>query len=1423
MKRFQFVTLVLVFSIVVVSSVEAQSKRSQSNRLVTYSASPDELAALHSALSSNPSPAQIGRAVECLARGEAKESRSALLLDVQRLLIQGQHRDQVLAALGAFSVRDLEPSLLRIVPADASSLVADKALLQALRVSGSIASTLRLAALLRQEHDRVHSNTEALEALATELSNEDDLLAATEFFSVLKSGSFLVVKPADAVIASQLSTALDRIAARKQISYLLVPATSFLRANAKTVPFICDKAGSSRNLLLRAIQNALMKDRAVSSLLALTLFADCDDPEIAGRAESADYSQLKQNAWLAPWSWSGTFGLWLSHGLSDDPQHTALPSRAMQLLQSLKLDCPDDLGFLPRLARYTFKSTDNASQQRLASAVFSGTAAAAADIVKEIDRDYALSILPLDTPPDIALGFFGKPEDTPYVLDDFVTNEIDSKLGVDDITTLADTKKPSHRAMALFLTRNELFRRALVAYALFRYSRTVHTPIPTTVADLDSTFESIADKAGVASPMASTFDPRMQYFGTSDLTSCATATVAVTRRRVVLNMAVYQEHLVLTCREGNAVGTKVEGDWSGTIPLGLLPALRTHTRLFDLMGISLGTREWKQLTSKAVEIEDLTLLREQPLIAILLFTAAARHPDVDPSEIRNTLLSLRDPNEVETLRPSLPFIPGLLPLDDPIGPTVQIEDEAPYVKQVESLKADVEASLNKRFMRMIGQQILPAIQALPDTVSHSYPTLCSDGHSTCGTSSSQGTNNGKFTLLNQVIGAMNSARDVNLFREFQLSSSRCGTVSRTQFIDEYIKEDFTRIAAAYSYSSSDQGGCTAVVEMPLTADPDMQLLLKRFANTESKMFDRYRLDLGGGTLGSRARLLTVLDNFDTEDERVATAYSLLKSNLELPFVAFPAPSDWYDWERIDRSRLLSSASGMEAAMRLNVLAQTRKYLAGPALPNLGQADQSFFDPLIQRYSELEAQAQHDADTKVHAALNALAQSKAQGFQIGVSISWTPLPILGVGVEIGDFGLNLSMSSGASILRGAFRGINIPVSLDVSLMPATHAPGGGALPESNSIAVDPDLAPARLASTASGLELISGGARSVETVPAPEWTIMPPIDSGKVGYRDDPSTRSWLAGLVKQAWPKLTEAEKTHVQDGLKQAKFPEALVDTLVERRNQAVEAEKIESGEWVDTHVVDQLIPEKRPGTGCPPAGCVNMDVPSDVDKYIASRNKEAKDAFDGAVWEAKARCGHSDIFKTSSGLPATSITYGNDFKVMLFEYRFQIIDGSVLTWDFYQRTPLNLIYFVKKDPNGHELEKWDEAIASQMQSFAASGGPSKALFDTVEAKQELEVADKIEALHQATDANVEALAKDLQESIKNFFAEIEAYFEREQKSGAVDPFLAPYLASPLLDFYAPPFACFERRDDKLQEIFLYERASDLYYRVGTGGLILK
>jgi cell wall-associated NlpC family hydrolase len=539
--------------------------------------------------------------------------------------------------------------------------------------------------------------------------------------------------------------------------------------------------------------------------------------------------------------------------------------------------------------------------------------------------------------------------------------------------------------------------------------------------------------------------------------------------------------------------------------------------------------------------------------------------------------------------------------------------------------------------------------------------------------------------------------------------------------------------------------------------------------------------------------------------------------------------------------ILATDAGRVLAAELMIVDQLETLTSGGALPSASAPTAGFEESVRAWWASTNAAVAAEAKVQAEPMIKQIEEQTA--LFIGVSVS---IPIDGGGTRLGSpqFGgtfsyrnatLNLSApAQGGLLVSGSWGGL--PLGTILVTPPPSEFRGAAAdwsraaadagvattpsrsvasssvvVPVSGSIRVA--LSPGALVRPAesSDTQLLLAASRGHAAVTV-AWGALPSLPAAWLQPKLGGSNRTILSGLIVRAAPHLTTDEVALVNAAIASGSLPESVVEVLVRRAEQAAT-----SGRWLRTSAVAEIVQE--PAGPCPVEGCNDPARQSAIARGVQDRNARARQSFEAASAEAKTRLRTDRIF--TDGLPAVSLTVGNDYSVLEWRYDYQIVGGGSITLSIATQAPDWLRTRMRTNPGEQWLEKLSVLAAGPLLD---GPDPSRAILRRAEAGL-LKDAQQLNAqLAEVVDAAGTTLGTSLRTSAEEYYKALSDWTNSEAGAGSGGgvkaPFEPPGLGAALTPLLPPPFEVVARRDQAVSEVVTAQRETDLARAVRSGAI---
>jgi hypothetical protein len=1433
-----------------------------------------EITALISRLQSTPTQGDTDKAADLISRAAAQGREAELEKELRKLLQQPATKTLALNSLSRFAVLEFDADLASLLPViTTTDFGANLDLVLAAAATSGGGTTVEF---LKNVSSAPFTSAPTQQQLAFRIKlwralfSLDPIASASTaliFYGLNPAGRWELENSPEAV--DMLTGFIDKINRNPNSAIQLLNEYEFFIGKVERVfgpsgmslpPLDTGPPTSGHYKILMAIQKALLSfnNPSPAVLSALLRFTQAEDSVLGDPARAADYSAIERSPWLLP---GGSFVL----SISGDSK-----SRAWKTISNKKIGLPRDIIFLEEpkyaglrsyelLARQQNLPVPEGSFKHTMPEVLSQYNAFVDSIFQYLGSVYNLDVSGIKVAIDAQS--VGNPPDSelPYR---YVSMFAAHGTLIGALSTALQRKGQSPQdsaSLASVLVTKEFERRSVVLYSLLAARRRTNVGSkPFDISRMDDELDELSAATGntiLRSTITSDILPGLKPGGlaTQLPSNCGAASMEVIGRRYSFDQGLFEEKIKVTC----ATGEQKEVAWVGAIPLPLVAALRRHPRLLDFPGTCLTSRE---LTAEAIHaspvMEDIDYVRNNTLAAIPYLAAAIVSPDIPWRHVRDNLMleslfgrplsflqATSQPFNTSSPLPAPPPGPpkpyalppeakALLDLGVPggiggfRGAYIASSNDA-YAKDRADMERPFLYLISYRTQRLTAERLKPHVESIKTEKPCGFgDLLCYAG--CCGYPHHHedllNEKNAFLTKIYQAIADGNATEDY--LQAWDVAAIRNAAIRRVELRQMILKPDLKEFFGTYEVTSNT--GIVRYVNIDGKLDPLPDWVLKAMAKDPNFLF-RFNIDLAGVSEGAGARLaMAALRLFNSNSGPLPALELLDRTGF------YPLSSPQFGLR--PSLALFDTVEGRIRATEMNTLAEIYDYATGGSLPEPGAPKPAFVDAVRSQWDRVSKVINDRVASESNPIIEKINQrNNAWSIFFSVTLGG-PFPVFTGSYTSGSIGINLSTSFTNSVaVSGSVNGINTPqLNIPLPSFDSTQ-------PEINSSqtrnATDAALAsmPTRMAVTGTSYRAVRDLA-SVETTtmtpgplppaPAPTplptgtlvlrtevpttWMILPPLPTNWKEALLDDGQRQWLGGLVARAAPKLSQQEKDAVVQAVKAGVISDQLLDMLVERGNAAIEEENIAARRWVRTKVVSELVPTRG-------ADGTNLTQAQKVE-YMRANNAKSQAEFDAALKKVRDQLKAEKVFV--DGMPAVSLTYGNDFTVMLWRYDFQLVTGAQITLTHMYETPFWLIDHVRKDPNGHVLEKLSTAATESMLNWA--GVPRSLLGKGEQAKFKDSELLK-EQLKEVVDSTGQTLLDKLKPVIEDYFKQLSNWLNSQAGSPTVaKPFVPPPAGAPLLNFFPPPYEWALRRDEPVPQILMSQRESDLARKIRTGEIVI-
>ncbi len=1443
----------------------------------TRSDDPDQIAALILRLQATPTQADLDHAADLLSRGAALGREEDIEKELRRLFQQTGTKTLILQSLSRFPVLEFDNDLAsQLPPITTTSFGTDlDLLLKAIALSGSGTSIDLLKTVAATPFTASPSADQlAFRAKLWRTFFSLDPIAGTSsaliFYGLNPSGRWELENSSEAVdlltgFIQQVNKASMNLQVLSEYEFFIGKDERVFGPNGVSLPPLNTGPSTSGHYkILQAIENALLNDNKPSPavLSALLRFTQASDSALGDPARNADYSPIERAPWLLP---ADSFALAITGDSS---------SQAWKTLSRTKIGLPRDIMFLEEPKWRALRTYENlAKQQTLAvpsgdfkhtmTEVLTQHNAFVESSFQYLGSTYKLHISGIKVTTDPAAVPVQPDSDLPYRYVSLFNAQMSLIQGLTAALQRSGISPDDSGKLAQVLIAKELERRAIVMYSILAARRRTGSAsdafsLARSDEELDALSASIDSGNGIiTSTVTSDLLPALNAGSLAGQlpANCGSASFQVLARRYSFDQGLYEEKLSVTCTSG---GTK-EVSWVGAVPLPLVAALRRHPRLLDFPATCLTARELKAETLHAAPVlEDIDYVRSNPLATIPYLAAAIIRPDIPWRHVRDDVMIesmfarplsflqvTSQPFDTSAPLPKPPSGPPkpysipplakqLLDLGIPggiggfRGTYVASSDDA-YKKDREDMERPFLYLVSYRTQRLTAERLRPHVESI-DTEKPCgtgdvlcYARCCGYPHYDEALTKQK---NDFLTKIYQAIADGNATEDY--MQAWDISTIKNAAIRKVELKQMILKPDLTEFFGTYQITTDT--GAVRFVNIDGKLDPLPDWVRTAMVKDPQFLF-RFNIDLAGVSEGAGARLaLAALRSFHTNSGPLPVLELLDRTG----FYPLNSPNPGLR----PMLPLFQTVEGRIRATEMNTLAEIFDYASGGALPDPGPPKQTFVNAVRTQWATVEKIISDRVESESKPTIDKIEQRNNQ-WSIFFSVTLgPPVPIFTGSFTSGSLGLNLSTSFTNSVaISGSVNGINTP-GINIPI-PSLDGKGPGATMSQSRSATDAALAsmPTRMAVTGTSYlpvrDLASvpgpvnvGNVAVAPSQPAPSpppganviiytdvpsgWTVLPPLPNNWKEAALGEGQRQWLGGLVARAAPKLSQDEKDAVWAAVKAGAISDQLLDMLVERGNAAVEEENIVARKWVRTRIVTELIPDKAPdGTKLTQSQKVSQ---------MRERNANSQADFDAAVKKVQGQSKTDKVF--ADGMPAVRLTYGNDYTVMLWQYDYKLANGAQVTLMYMDETPYWLVDHVRKDPNGHVMEKLSTAATESMLNW---GGMPRSLIGKGEVSKFKDGELLKDQLKELVDSTGQTLQDKLTPIIQDYFKKLSEWLTSQAGSSSVSkPFVPPPAGSPLLNFFPPPYEWALRRDEPVGQILTSERESELARQIRAGQVVI-
>ncbi|MCA1577703.1 MAG: hypothetical protein LC794_10130 [Acidobacteria bacterium] len=1407
---------------------------SQTSQLAAAQLLDDELSTLLTTLSSLPTQAQIERAAELMSQVRAVGREAELEKVLRELLNSPKYRNFVLLSLSHFTIREFDPELaLLLPPITTSSFGPDLDLiLEAVARSGGQQSIERL-----EELAKLPFPASAAGPSPEQLSFRRQLWAAyfklvpalatshaVNFYNT-PSGRFEL--DADAKAADQLIGFINTVSKDHDSLLRLLPNYDFFLGRDERVfgpaglpPLNTGPPTSQRYRVCKAIEQSLLSisNPSPAILSVLLRFTQADDPSIGDPARAVDYKAMERAPWLLP---AGSFVF----------MNADTDSKAWSVTKQLRIGLPRNSLFLPESKYEELRTYEKFAGPRGALVSSGDFSRSEADVNRELKNlvnsifQYLGSSYDLNTSDTILSpqSFPTLDAELPYRYVSLNTTYFSLTEGLSvALQRLGQTNEEASK-LSQVLVAKELERRSLVLYSILAARRRAQLnsqPLDISKLDeeLDSLSSSIGDLPGVLrTQIVSEIVPmNAASLNTQFPSGCGSVSFNVISRNISFNQGLYEENLSVNC----ASGEKKDLRWVGPIPLTLVVALRRHPRLLDFPSISLAAREFKVEAKNAPPLmEDIDYVRSNPILAISYLATGLTSPNVPWSHIRDTIIVESNYGEpisflaataqpINTNRPPVAVQPVPSGISNVSGISIAPSDSA-----FESAATDIQKPyldlLTYRTQRLIAERLKPYVENIDIyQPCHPFNPPCwlGIGNYPHVDEEKRIPRDGALNKIHKMIDESSANEKVR--QEWDLSSLRNSKIRSVNLIAMVLKPNLSEFAAIY-HVLTDNG---VIRYMPVRGklSPLPEIVLEAIRKDPNFLY-RFNIDLPQMSEGAEARLVAALQRFYRKDAALA---ALNRTGF------YPLNSP--DFSVRPSLPLYRTIEGKIRSSELTVVSEIYDWALGEALPMNDVPKPHFIDAIGTQIETIAKQISDIVASNTQPTIDEIQRQKkvSNEFVIGVSVTFgAPVPIYTGTFSYGGVGVNFSTSfNGTITATGTINGQTLPLGFNLRF-PRPDEKAEGFSTAYNRAAFDAALSymPTRMAVAGTSYRVVNTmtdprtAANLIVNTEIPStWLRLPPLQNNWKLWTNRHSEGVWLSGLISRAEPRLTQSERDALLISIKAGAISDEMLSLLTAKYKEAVEADNIASRQWVRTTVVLDLLM---------PGGGTETLTEAERESLIEGFNQKSASEFLKDIAKAKALLKTNQI--SDGGLPAVTLTYGNNFTLMRWRYAYKLVNGAEISYERISETPYFLVEQIRQNPTGHVYEM---IYAAAMESIITGIGLPNSLIARGEAKKFTDSRFYQDKLNEVLEPTGITIKDKLKTAIEEFFAELEKWVNSQPPgSTGATPFIPPVGGTPMLNFFPSPYEWSLRRDETVGQILTSQRQTPLASQIRSGEIVLR
>ncbi len=871
-------------------------------------------------------------------------------------------------------------------------------------------------------------------------------------------------------------------------------------------------------------------------------------------------------------------------------------------------------------------------------------------------------------------------------------------------TALSDRLNPGDaRPLAATLVESELARRAVVLFAALSAQRLLGQDAPSVSladcdAQLDALIESLATgHLGVQTEVVPAIPATTDSQSGSLALPEGPVRWNVLSRRISLASGQYEE----TVRMHASGGTSRDLLWAGSIPLWLLPALVDHPRILDVTQFSLAINDLRML-SPAVSPEapsELESAARAPSLAIRLLANAAQDPTLPWNVLCTNLSSMGSLTALDVRQ-----LVGLaVPQDAHFNaklPKSMVDlglvynygqfTTTQFAEMERRIVAVSDALMTAHYFDAYSPIARIAIESLPKT------NLVPNGNG-FGTSRNR---EREYALAVLDTAARQTADARSRFGQWDLSLLQSVDQAQCRCAGLYLRDDLLRmlVITAVGPDGDGQRFVPVIIDIPPAAQPLWKAMRDNFW-----MLSLPDVDPAAMTQSGVPAFWAAAIQWRTMNDRLANVGRTAR-RLGVPAVRVsPAAHEFLAESEAGRTLVTADRTWNE------MLSALVKNMPMP-LPDDDRIAST------ARWWREQSTRGRDRGTAAAVALSEAVKRRKSQWSVSLGYSLGMPNPLSFSFSHSQFTLTISYGPDQGVgLAPSWMGIPFPLVVPISGADRSTSAENDRVSSEHS----PRRGPAAIANDAvcfaSTIDLLrSRGyfqppsstpnslATLLNTLALQNLPVVPPTSTAS-SVPLTPEYRQWrLRELLVAAAPALSAAERQQLVDRIVRKEVDQASIDLLLERRRQAIEAARIESGEWIETSVGSVSPPltgatDVEPRTGEAPA--------ERRERWFSEQNAQASANFRDAVAAYRAKYpGREVLFKQA--VPRARLRVEQDGTAFMVEYTYTMWDGGLITVQHAQETPFWLVEHLKNDPHGHVLEKLTRGLTDDLSGGAPARG---------------------------------------------------------------------------------------------------------------------